>query len=59
MSCFPFSHLTLAEVAEFDRIVSERRPDGGMKSGTAVRFARLAARRHPPIYRDDEPEVAA
>lgn len=55
---FPFDHLTLAEVAELERITFNREPSGTLPKGSLARFRYLAARRRPPLY-DPPPKDAA
>lgn len=59
MARFPFDHLTLAEVAEFEAIVRRRFPSGRLYDGDSDRYAYLAERRHRPIYPPAPPPSAA
>jgi hypothetical protein len=57
-NAFPFDHLTLAEVEEFDRMLADgfaHRRGWGVKP----RFMELARKRHRPLYDDEHGEDAA
>jgi len=51
---FPFDHLTLAEVAECERIAARERR--GWQDSERLR--ELLRKRHRPLYNDDGPRAA-
>ena len=56
---FPFDHLTLAEVAECERLRDEivgKYPGASKLKGH--RLAELLRKRHRPLYGDDGPRAA-
>ena len=57
---FPFDHLTLAEVAECERLQRELvgKYPGGSSQGKERRLAELLRKRHRPLYDDEGPRAA-